>query len=83
MYFLVTMSNINWELCCLCQSDKDEHLQSPKDEGILSLDRDLNDCKEINAILSGIAVSLKHLNDGSGRTNAATLRSNNAKHHKT
>lgn len=75
------MSSTNWQLCCLCQSDKDEHLQSPKEEGILSLERDLNNFKEINAVPSGIAVSLEQLDDGSGIAN--TLRSNNCKYHKT
>jgi len=67
------MFNINWELYCLFQSDKDEHLQSPKEEGILSLDRDLNYFKEINAIPSGIAVCLEHLNDGSDRHSSNTV----------
>jgi len=65
------MSNINWELCCLYQSEKDEHLQSSKDEGILSLDRDLNDFKEINATLACIAVS--HLNGRSDRHRSNTV----------
>lgn len=75
------MSSTNWQLCCLCQSDKDEHLQSPEKEVILSLEKDLNGFKEIDAVPSGIAVSLEQLDDGSGMAN--TLRSNNCKYHKT
>ena len=29
--------SINWELCCLCQEEKDDHLQSqsmPKDQSV-------------------------------------------------
>ena len=60
------MSATNWQLCCLCQYDIDEHLQSAKEKGILSLERDFNNLKVINAIPSGIAVSLEKLDDGSG-----------------
>ena len=60
------MDYINWELCCLCQSEKNEQLQTPKEEGLLSLDRDLNDFKEIDAIPSCIQVPFDQLNDGSG-----------------
>ena len=74
-------NGINWELCYLCQTDKDECLQSPKEEGILSLERDLNDFREVNAVPTGISVNLDRLNDGSGIS--ATLRSNNCKYHKT
>ena len=73
--------SVNWELCCLCQSDKNELLQTPKEEGLATLERDLNDYKEINAVPSGITVSLDQLDDGSGVS--ATLRSHNAKYHKT
>lgn len=72
--------DLNWELCCLCQSDKNEPLQNPKEEGLLSLEKDLNDFKEIDTEPSGITVSFDQLNDGSGI--AATLRAHNAKYHK-
>ena len=41
---------MNWELCCLCQTDKtEEALQTPKKEGLVSLERDLKDFIAINA----------------------------------
>ena len=72
----------NWGLCCLCQSDKTgEALQTPKEEGLVSLERDLKDLNAINAnnLPSGINVTISQLNDGSGI--AATLKSHKA--HKT
>ena len=71
------MDNINWELCCLCQSDTDEQLQTPREEGLLSLDIVMNAFKEMNAC---IAVTSDQLNDGSGI--AATLRLHQTKYHK-
>ena len=74
--------SINWELCCLCQQDNhNELLQTPKDEGLVNLERELNEFKEISAVPSGITLSLDQLNDGSGV--AATLRSNTTKYHKS
>ena len=73
--------SINWELCCLCQQDNNDLLQTPKDERLVNIERDLNEFKEISAVPSGVAVSLDQLNDGSGV--AATLRSNTTKYHKT
>ena len=74
------MDNIDWELCCLCQSDKNEPLQTPKAEGLVTLGRDLNDFKTIGVVPPGITVSFDQLNDGSGIS--ATLRSHNVKYHK-
>ena len=33
---------INWELCCLCQVQKEKRLQTPKDEGLASLEKHLH-----------------------------------------
>ena len=74
------MDTTNWELCCLCQSDTDEQLQTHREEGLLSLDRVMNAFKEMNASPSCIAVTSNQLNDGSGI--AATLRLHNVKYHK-
>ena len=74
------MDNIDWELCCLCQSDKNEPLQTPKAEGLVTLGRDLNDFKTIGVVPPGITISFGQLNDGSGIS--ATLRSHNVKYHK-
>ena len=74
------MDNIDWQLCCLCQSDKNEPLQTPKAEGLVTLGRDLNDFKTIGVVPPGITVSFDQLNDGSGIS--ATLRSHNVKYHK-
>ena len=43
---LSTMDNINWELCCLCQTDKNEHLQTRREEGLVTCERHLNGFKE-------------------------------------
>lgn len=75
------MDNTNWELCCLCQSEKNELLQTPKEESLLTLERDLNDFKKINAVPSGITFRFDQLDDNPGI--AATLRSHNAKYHKS
>ncbi len=76
---------MNWGLCCLCQSDTtQEALQTPKEEGLISLERDLNDFNAINpnTLPSNINVSIsQQLNDGLGI--AATLKSHNAQYHKT
>ncbi|KAL8577258.1 hypothetical protein ACOMHN_022446 [Nucella lapillus] len=74
---------MNWELCCLCQTDKtEEALQTPKEEGLVSLERDLKDFIAINAndLPHGINVTISQLNDGSGI--AATLKSHKASYHK-
>ena len=73
---------MNWELCCLCQTDKtEEALQTPKEEGLLSLQKDLNDFITITANLPpGINVIISQLNDGSGI--AATLKSHKAMYHR-
>ena len=73
--------DMNWELCCLCQSDKtQEVLQAPKNEGLLSLESDLTHFNVINAdsLPSGINVTVNQLYDGSGI--AAT---HDAKYHRT
>lgn len=73
------ITGIDWTLCCLCQSSKDEALQQPKEQGYSSLERDLNDFVQLNAVPSGIKVS--ELDDGSGI--AATLQSHAAVYHKS
>ncbi|KAL8558995.1 hypothetical protein ACOMHN_039751 [Nucella lapillus] len=53
---------MNWELCCLCQTDKtEEALQTPKEEGLVSLERDLKDFIAINAndLPHGINVTIR------------------------
>ena len=74
-------SSINWDLCCLCQLQSDDPLQTPKSEGLLSLERDLKDFIEIaNALPSCVNVTIDQMNDGSGI--ASTLVLNKAKYHK-
>uniref|UniRef100_UPI00358EAE2A uncharacterized protein n=1 Tax=Myxine glutinosa TaxID=7769 RepID=UPI00358EAE2A len=81
---MASTESMNWELCCLCQLDKPhEALQTPKEEGLESLERDL---KDFNAISSdtrppGINITISQLNDGSGI--AESLKSHKAKYHKT
>ena len=74
---------MNWTLCCLCQLDKtQEALQTPKEEGLLSLQRDLKDLNDLNdnKLPSGINVTIGQLNNGSGI--AATLKLHKARYHK-
>lgn len=73
---------MDWSLCCLCQIDKaGESLQTPKNEGLVSLERDLNDFNDlIGALPQGMNVSLNQLDDGQGI--ADTLKLHNAKYHK-
>ena len=33
----------DWKLCCLCYSQKNEALVNPTEQGLATLDRDLND----------------------------------------
>lgn len=56
-------------------------MQTPKEEGLVSLERDLKDFFAINAndIPPGINVTISQLNDGSG--SAATLKSHKAIYH--
>ena len=73
--------DINWQLCCLCQLDTQEFLQTPKKEGFISLERDFKEYQSIKGtLLSGVKVILNNLNDGSDI--ASTLEANQAKYHK-
>ena len=73
--------DINWQLCCLCQLDTQEFLQTPKKEGFISLERDFKEYQPIKGTLpSGVKVNLNNLNDGSDI--ASTLVANLAKYHK-
>jgi len=36
------MEGMNWELCCLCQVQKEKRLQTPKVEELASLEKHLN-----------------------------------------
>ena len=79
-----TMDTMDWGLCCLCQTDTPQKtLQTPKEDGLVSLETDLKDFNIIDAtnLPSGINVTISQLNDGSGI--AATLKTNDAKYHKT
>ena len=72
--------DVNWNLCCLCQQDKTEKLQTPKDEGFTSLEKDLEGFKTINVVPSGMKVVWEQLDEGGGI--AETLRAHGAKYHK-
>lgn len=75
------MDDINWNLCCLCQIDTNERLQNPTLDGYLSLEKQLKEFKNLNATPSEILVPTDKLDDGSGI--ADTLKSHNAKYHKS
>ena len=73
--------DINRKLCCLCQLDTQEFLQTPKKEGFISLERDFKEYQYIKGTLpSGVKVNLSNLNDGSDIT--STLEANQAMYHK-
>ena len=71
---------MNWELCCICQEKKDEQLQTPKKEGLASIENDLTDFKAIGVIPTGMKVTWAQLDEGQGI--AETLLTHNAKYHK-
>ena len=73
--------DINWKLCCLCQLDTQEFLQTPKKEGFISLERDFKESQYIKGTLpSGVKVNLSNLNDGSDII--STLEANQVMYHK-
>ena len=63
---------LNWELCCLCQSIKTEPLQRPKEDGIITLQRDLTDFSDMGSLPENINVTIDQLNDGSGIASTLT-----------
>ena len=71
---------INWELCCLCQEENDERLQTPKEEGYASLERELLGFKDIGGVPSSMKVSWSKLDEGKGI--ATTLKAHDARYHK-
>ena len=72
---------INWQICCLCQLDTHEFLQTPRKEGVISLEKDFTEYISIKGTLpSGVTVNLNDLNDGSDII--STLEANQAKYHK-
>ena len=74
--------SVDWDLCCLCQLDTKEHLQTPTIEGFESLVRDLKKYSGLgNVLLSAINVEIEQLSDGPTSI-VATLMSHNAKYHK-
>jgi len=80
----ITMAYTNsnetdWTLCCLCYSKKNEALMSVTEQGLLTLQRDLNDFIQLNALPTMISIS--RLDDGSGI--ASTLQSHGAMYHKS
>ena len=58
------MDAINWNLCCICQDDRDERLHTPKEEGLNSLEKDLNGFKSIGAMPSCMKVTWEQLDEG-------------------
>jgi len=76
--------NINWELCCLCQEETDDHLQCPINAkgpkcGYEYLANNLLEFQKLNSLPSN--VNLDMLDEGSGI--AETLKSHSAKYHKS
>ena len=75
----INSNETDWTLCCLCYSKKNEALMSVTKQGSLTLQRDLNDFIQLNALPTMISIS--HLDDGSGI--ASTLQSHGAMYHKS
>ena len=71
------MERINWEICFLCQVEKEEKLITPKNEGFESLERDLNSFREHGILPYGLNISWIH--EGI----ADTLKKQNETYHKT
>ena len=76
--------SINWELCFLCQEEKDDHLQCPVNAkghkcGYKYLATNLLEFKKLNSL--PININLEKLDEGSGI--AETLRSHHAMYHKS
>ena len=57
---------MNWELCCLCQVQKEDRLLTPKDEGLASLEKDLNDFRVLGVVPNGLRILWTLLVDGQG-----------------
>ena len=55
MVLATAMAAINWKLCCLCQSTKDEVLQTP---------RDTQEFKQIKAVFEACKAYIKVMNNG-------------------
>ena len=75
--------DVKWQICCLCQLDTQEFLQTPKKEGFISLEKDFKEHIYISikgTLPSGVTVNLNDLNDGSDIV--STLEANQAKYHK-
>jgi hypothetical protein len=65
MAFLdVQLKPIDWTLCCLCQSQKAHPLQNATEKGLSSLEKDLKDLEQLEALPFGI--DLRRLDDGTG-----------------
>ena len=78
---IVAAMDINYQICCLCQLDTQEFLQTPKKEGFISLERDFREYLSIKGTLpSGVTANLNDLKDGSDIV--STLEANQAKYHK-
>ena len=76
--------SINWELCFLCQEEKDDHLQCPINAkghkcGYKYLATNLLEFKKLNSL--PINIKFEKLDEGSGI--AETLRSHSAMYHKS
>ena len=76
--------SINWELCCLCQEEKDDHLQCPINAkgpkcGYEYLATNLLEFQKLNSL--PVNVNLDKLDEGSGI--AETLQSHAAMYHKS
>ena len=76
--------SINWELCCLCQEEKDDHLQCPISAkgpkcGFEYLATNLLEFQKLNSL--PVNVNLDKLDEGSGI--AETLQSHAAMYHKS
>ena len=73
------IEGVNLEQCCLCQVQKEDRLQTPKDEGNASLAKDLNGFRVLGVVPNGLKISWTLLDEGLRIT--VTLKNHNAKYH--
>ena len=73
------VSEINWELCVVCQKDVSKPLINPTVAGLKSLATNLTEFAQHNALPATVRFDL--LDDGSGLLQS--LQNHNAKYHKT
>ena len=74
----VTGQPVDWRLHCLCQSSNSQPLQNATKKGFVSLEKDLKDLEQLDAL--PFHIDLQRLNNGTGIV--STLITQKAVYHK-